>query len=133
MMTSERKESGAQADPAKRRVPNEGDLRLGERIHRVRTQHGLKRGQMAARLDVTSQAIVRWEKGYGVKRDNLSRIAVEFNVSFNWLATGEGLPMVPAVPLETRIAQALPEREALEFLEEIELLLNKRAERAKNR
>lgn len=124
--------NGAQADPKttsrKVRTPTESDVLLGERVAQVRSERGLKRSQMARELGVTSQAIVRWEKGYGVKRENLRRIADVYEISYEWLTSGTSASGLSAKVME-RIA-ALPEFEATQFVEEIEMLLQLHENRA---
>lgn len=64
---------------------------IAGRIKAVRTHHGLTQEQFAKRLDgVTRGAVGNWERGLGIKRDNLDLIARKFEVSFEWLSTGRG-------------------------------------------
>jgi phage repressor protein C with HTH and peptisase S24 domain len=42
------------------------------------------------RLGVSRGAVANWERGLGIKRENLQAIAERFRVSFEWLATGKG-------------------------------------------
>jgi SOS-response transcriptional repressor LexA len=66
------------------------DKAIGDRIRQVRERHEprLTQEQFAKRLGVTRGAVGNWELGKGVKRENLSTISKEFDVSFDWLATG---------------------------------------------
>lgn len=68
------------------------DLPTGKRIKRLRTNIlGIKSQKaFADRIDVTRGAVGNWERGEGIKRENLVRIADEFGVSLEWLATGKG-------------------------------------------
>jgi transcriptional regulator with XRE-family HTH domain len=127
MMIHDGGKSGARAGPETTSQPvDDDDVALGERIKQVRTERGLKRGQMAARIGVTSQAIVRWEKGYGVKRENLRKMADEFDLSYEWLLTGEQALSGQMI----RRIKALPEFEARQFVQEIEYLLRMHEDRA---
>lgn len=67
---------------------------IGERIKFMRSNVlGLKSQQeLADRLGVTRGAVGNWERGEGIKTNNLRKIAQQFGVSFEWLATGEGSP-----------------------------------------
>lgn len=53
---------------------------------------------LAESLGVTRGAVGNWELGQGVKRENLQKIANVFKASFEWLATGRGLPEPPPPP-----------------------------------
>jgi phage repressor protein C with HTH and peptisase S24 domain len=71
-------------------VPDNADI--GKRIKLVREAHGgLSQSEFASRLaSVTRGAVGNWERGQGVKRENLQAIADRFAVSFEWLASGRG-------------------------------------------
>lgn len=76
------------------------DVETGQRIRRLRNQLGLSQQEFAARLGgVTRGAVGNWELGKGIKRDNLVRIAEEFESSVDWLATGTGSPSAIAQQL----------------------------------
>ena len=71
------------------------DRDVGLRIKRLRTQilEAMSQKDFARRLgNVSRGAVGNWELGKGIKRDNLQRIADEYQVSFDWLATGRGEP-----------------------------------------
>jgi SOS-response transcriptional repressor LexA len=82
------------------------DAAIAKRIKQLRTDQGLTQDQFAKRLGgVTRGAVGNWERGEGIKRDNLATIARQFEVSFDWLATGAGsyssaLGPVVALPAE---------------------------------
>lgn len=67
-------------------------VEIGKRIKLVRERRGeLSQSQFASKLGkVTRGAVGNWERGEGIKRDNLQLIADQFAVSFEWLATGRG-------------------------------------------
>src|SRR5690625_4011210 len=71
-------------------VIDPSDIAVGERIRTIRKSLGLTQPQLAARVGVSRGAVGNWELGKGVKRENLRRIAEEFDISFDWLATGRG-------------------------------------------
>lgn len=66
---------------------------IGKRIREVRESHGnLSQSEFAAKLTkVTRGAVGNWERGQGIKRENLQTIATKFSVSFEWLASGRGV------------------------------------------
>lgn len=86
-------------DRAAAYVPAVTELRgIGQRIRRVRElRGGLSQEAFAKRLGtVTRGAVGNWERGQGIKRENLQAISATFAVSFDWLATGAGKPEQPA-------------------------------------
>lgn len=109
---------------------------IGTRINFVRTKIlGLDRQlDFADLLGVSRGAVGNWEGGKGIKRENLQRISDRFDVSFQWLATGHGIPRGgPKQSLEDRISACLPPDEALRFYREVEHLLDIRAEHSRAR
>ncbi|APH71419.1 XRE family transcriptional regulator [Aquibium oceanicum] len=72
-------------------------MRIGKRIKYLRTVVlGLSQQAFAARLEsVTRGAVGNWERGEGIKRENIERISEEFDFPFEWLATGRGEKPVP--------------------------------------
>lgn len=66
---------------------------IATRIKLVRTEAGLSQQGFADRLkSATRGAVGNWERGLGIKRENMQLIAEKFRVSFEWLATGKGSP-----------------------------------------
>lgn len=65
------------------------EVSIGARIKQVRADSGLTQDAFGKPLGVTRGAVANWERGLGIKRDNLLAIAERFKVSFDWLlATG---------------------------------------------
>lgn len=64
------------------------DDEIGARIREVRGT--VTQDTFGKRLGVSRGAVANWERGQGVKRENLQIIAEKFRVSFEWLATGKG-------------------------------------------
>ncbi len=63
---------------------------LGQRIREARRERGIDQVTLAARLDVASRTIQRWEKGEQVPDSNyLMRLAKITGVSPQWLLTGK--------------------------------------------
>jgi len=71
-------------------VPDTDDI--GKRIKQLReARGGLSQSEFASKLGKTTRgAVGNWERGLGIKRENLEAIAAKFSVSFEWLATGRG-------------------------------------------
>lgn len=69
-----------------------GDQEIGARIRQVRAMRGnLTQEAFAKKLhSVTRGAVGNWERGKGIKRENLLAIADVFGVAVEWLAQGTG-------------------------------------------
>lgn len=64
---------------------------LAERIREARQSKGMDQAKLAARLDIATRTLQRWEKGEQVPDSNyLMRIAKHTGVSPHWLLTSEG-------------------------------------------
>jgi phage repressor protein C with HTH and peptisase S24 domain len=75
------------------------DREIGDRIKSVREDRGLTQQQFASVLGgVTRGAVGNWERGQGIKRENLELVARKFEVSFEWLASGRGAMAFPSIP-----------------------------------
>lgn len=69
------------------------DKAIAARIKKVRNEAALTQEGFAAKLgDVTRGAVGNWERGLGIKRENLVLIANKLGVSLDWLATGSNRP-----------------------------------------
>lgn len=69
------------------------ELAIAGRIKQLRKERDLTQEGFAAKLgDVTRGAVGNWERGQGIKRENLRAIAEAFGASFEWLATGDIKP-----------------------------------------
>lgn len=73
------------------------EVSIGARIKQVRSDSGLTQDAFGKPLGVTRGAVANWERGLGIKRDNLLAIAERFQVSFDWLATGNSSSVSPPV------------------------------------
>jgi transcriptional regulator with XRE-family HTH domain len=80
------------------------DEAIGERIRKVRVDIAdLDQKAFAERLGVSAAAVSQWELGYGCQRINLDKIVSEFQISRDWLHTGEGSPYVSRAVTEMRL------------------------------
>lgn len=82
-------------------------MALSETIYRLRTEHGLSQGDLAAELDVSRQSISKWETGSSVPElDKLVAMSRLFGVTLDELVLGgvqsDGAESVKAPELETR-------------------------------
>jgi len=64
---------------------------IAQRIRQARTKKEIDQAKLAAKLDVATRTVQRWEKGEQVPDSNyLMRIAKATGVTPHWLLTGEG-------------------------------------------
>ena len=64
-------------------------LSLGERIFTLRQERGISQADLARRLDVSRQAVSKWEKGQSSPDTvKLIQLAELFDVEVEYLATG---------------------------------------------
>lgn len=68
------------------------DREIGNRIRQLRAERQISSQVLADRLGVTRGAVGNWELGKGIKRDNLQKIADEFDVSLDWLTNENAAP-----------------------------------------
>ena len=91
-------------------------MTFSEKLMRLRKREGLSQEELAAYLEVSRQAVSRWEQGTALPdAGNLRKLRQRFRVSSDWLLTeeqgwealGDGAPsgIVPAA----EAAQAVPE------------------------
>lgn len=69
-------------------APMAKDDEIGARVREVRSK--LTQEAFGKRLGVSRGAVANWERGLGIKRENMQMIAEKFRVPFEWLATGNG-------------------------------------------
>lgn len=63
---------------------------LSEKIRELRRKEGLSQDELAERVDVSRQAVSKWELGSAVPTaDKLVELADFFGVSLDWLMRGE--------------------------------------------
>lgn len=68
-------------------------MTLGERIKDLRRQHGLSQEQLADKLNVSRQAVQKWEANVNEPSiDTIKCIACYFNVNYEYLLNGEAPP-----------------------------------------
>ncbi len=65
-------------------------MNLGERIYELRSRAGLSQGELADRLDVSRQAVSKWENNSAVPElDKLLKMSELFEISLDGLVKGE--------------------------------------------
>ena len=76
---------------------------IAQRIREARSFKQLDQGTLAAKIDIATRTVQRWEKGEQVPDSNyLMRIAKATGVLARWLLTGEG-EMIPAEAHKSKI------------------------------
>lgn len=90
------------------------DIERGERFRHLRETvlHISSQAEFAKELGVERGAVGNWELGYGVKTENLRKIAERYRISMDWLAYGTGERPMPGdvapdrtyIPIEEMIA-----------------------------
>ncbi len=82
---------------------------LAERLAALRKRAGLSQGDVAERLNVSRQAVSRWETGLTVpSTDNLSRLSKLYGVTLDELLSYSA-PLPPEKPREKSTEEALAE------------------------
>ncbi len=98
-------------------------MNFGERIYELRSSAGLSQGELADRLDVSRQAVSKWENNSAVPElDKLLKMSELFEISLDGLVKGENEVIkttdaenIPAAaPVITR--QPLPARKIAAFV-----------------
>lgn len=65
-------------------------MSIGEKIKMLRKQHGLSQESLAIKLNVSRQAITKWETNRGTPDiENLKSISNLFNISLDYLVNGD--------------------------------------------
>lgn len=77
-------------------------MAFSEKLYQLRKQHGLSQEQLAERLNVSRQAISKWENGVSLpESDKLLAISRCFQISLDVLMTDSPGPTSPAEPPDT--------------------------------
>ena len=72
---------------------------IGDRVRLAREKKELDQAALAAKIDVVTRTLQRWEKGEQIPDGiSITRIARATNVQANWILTGEGEMYPPTRP-----------------------------------
>lgn len=89
-------------------APNDKELfkeTVNSRVRSLRKKLGMTQTEFAARLKVSMQAVLNWEKGGAIPKAKKELIVSSFNVSEKWLESGVGdmfiQPSIRASEFET--------------------------------
>ena len=79
-------------------------MSIGQRIQELRKEHSYSQEYVAERLNVSRQAVSKWENDTSAPDTyNLIALAELFDVSVEYIATGKQNSPPPAVPTEEKI------------------------------
>ena len=98
-------------------------MSIGERISTLRKEANLSQGQLASMLDVSRQAVSKWENDLSTP-DSLKmiRLADVLNTETEYLATGRLTPkpepvVVKTVEIQERIVEKVVEKPVVQVVE----------------
>lgn len=98
-------------------------MSIGERISTLRKEANLSQGQLASMLDVSRQAVSKWENDLSAP-DSLKmiRLADVLNTETEYLATGRLTPkpepvVVKTVEIQERIVEKVVEKPVVQVVE----------------
>ncbi len=99
------------------------DLTLGRRIQALRKEQGLTQEALAEHMDVTPQAVSKWENDLSCPDVmSLPRLAKELHTTVDTLLTGQSADAAPAVPVKP--AEELIVRISIHPEDEVRVCLN---------
>ncbi|MFM2488935.1 helix-turn-helix transcriptional regulator [Enterococcus avium] len=85
----------------------------GEKIRRLRLEQELSQKDLAEKLEVSRQAIAKWETNRGIPDiDNLKRIAQLFQVSIDYLVNDQE-------PIDNHLIKLAIDRSIIQSLKEM--------------
>ena len=78
------------------------DEQIAERLQKLRKEHGYSQEQLADELNVSRQAVSKWERGEASPdTDNLIALARLYNISVDGLLFEKPAEVVESIPAET--------------------------------
>ena len=84
-------------------------MTLSEKLYTLRKQSGLSQEQLAEQLNISRQAISKWESGQAVpETEKLLLLSNYFNVSLDYLLKDEAAPASAPAVSEAERARLLP-------------------------
>jgi len=79
----------------------------GKRLKLLRTELGLKQGEMAARMGISQSALSDFERGFkGIAERYIKLICLEFEVNDTWLRVGKGNMFIEKPEPQPRLLDA---------------------------
>ena len=97
-------------------------MTIGERIIQLRSDCGITQAQLASAMDVSRQAVSKWENGQSVPdAAKMIKLADILNTDIEYLSTGRSVvPTRPPVVLETvKTVEKVVEKPVIQVVEKI--------------
>lgn len=86
-------------------------MTIGDKIKNLRKENGMTQDAVAAALDVTRQAVAKWESNQAApSTTNIMKLAELFQVQFQDLLSQEDVPMAEIQKYIVKVAQAEEKR-----------------------
>lgn len=80
-------------------------MNISERLHELRKQAGYSQEQVAEMLEISRQAVSKWESGQGKPEiDNIVKLTEIYNVSADYILLGTERESVP-VPVKKELSR----------------------------
>ena len=87
-------------------------MTIGDKIKNLRKENGMTQDAVAAALDVTRQAVAKWESNQAApSTTNIMKLAELFQVPFQNLLSQKDVPMAEIQKYIVKVAQAEEKRE----------------------
>ena len=94
-------------------------MSFSERIIQCRTKKGLSQNQLAKLMEVSRQAVSKWENGLSVPdAAKMIQLAEIFEVSWDYLATGRENPVSPTPELQQSVEPVMADP-VIEYVDRI--------------
>lgn len=83
------------------------NMSISERLHELRKQAGYSQEQVAEMLEISRQAVSKWESGQGKPEiDNIVKLTEIYNVSADYILLGTERESVPVpVPVKKELSR----------------------------
>ena len=97
-------------------------MTIGERIIKLRTEQGVTQMQLASAMEVSRQAVSKWETGQSIPdAGRMIKLADFLNTDIQYLSTGRSVvPTRPPVVLETvKTVEKVVEKPVIQVVEKI--------------
>ncbi len=97
-------------------------MTIGDRIVKLRNEQGINQAQLASAMDVSRQAVSKWENGQSVPdASKMIRLAELLNTDIEYLSTGRSVvPTRPPIVLETvKTVEKVVEKPVIQVVEKI--------------
>ncbi len=97
-------------------------MTIGERIVKLRNEQGINQAQLAAAMEVSRQAVSKWENGLSVPdAAKMIKLAELLNTDIEYLSTGRSVvPTRPPIVLETvKTVEKVVKKPVIQVIEKI--------------